>query len=100
MRRAGGALSWASLGVPGRLLKVDATEPKFHVVAHREVRRAGGTLSWASLGEPGRLLKVDAAEPKFHVVMRKPGTKGKKGVGPFLCKGPEQGVFGRVWRSF
>lgn len=56
------------------------------------MREAGGTLSWASLGEPGRFLKVDAAEPKFHVVVRKPGTNGKKGVGPFLCKGPEQGL--------
>ena len=67
------------------------------------MRRAGGTLSWASPGEPGRLLKVDAAEPKAHVLMRKPGTNGKKGEGPFLCKGPDQGLSpggaGGGWQS-
>lgn len=28
----GGVLAWASLGEPGRLLTVDAAEPKFHVL--------------------------------------------------------------------
>ena len=57
-------------------------------------------LSWASLGGPGRLLTVDAAEPKFHVLMGKPGANEKKGEGPFMCKGPEQGLspWG-IWRS-
>ena len=61
-------------------------------------------LSWASLGRPGRLLTVDAAEPKFHVLMGKPGANEKKGEGPFMCKGPEQGLspwgIVGVWRSF